>query len=238
MTTDEPLISLQKAYSREAIQGYVSSLAGAMFSKLYYADKQREVTIVPVYIGALHFSSDFLRCFSDSNKERMIVHVEPIKLQNGNEIVEDITRQEFVRGRPVIVLEDALASGKSLLYVGEHVKRMEPTFMYAGVVLRKMKVTKEDGDQVYSPIDFSMWQKIESMFKEISVGFNAPDGTYVGYGMDLGNQYRWGADISLLSEDQVAAFKRGEHERELAFMVQNIEESKRRKGRTRRKKSD
>lgn len=87
-----------------------------------------------------------------------------------------------IEGRDVIIVEDIVDSGRTLDYLHRNLATRHPKSLSVCVLLDKMERREVGIDLDY-------------------VGFVIPDHYVIGYGFDLGGEYRWLPDIHVLERE-------------------------------------
>jgi hypoxanthine phosphoribosyltransferase len=159
---------MEMLLSAEAIQRRIGELAARIEDDY----RHRPVTLVGVLTGSLIFLADLVRRV-DLPLRIGLVHASsyrgattrPGELVIGAELIPD------VRGRHVLLLDDILDSGQTLVRVVERVRELEPLSVKTAVLLRKR------GRQTVA-------------FEPDYFGFDIPDAFVVGYGLDYNDEYR------------------------------------------------
>lgn len=152
----------------DRIQQRISELAHQITAD--YCD--RPVTIIGVLTGSLMFLADLVRHLSLPLRIGFVqassyrgatttsgeLHIQP-------ELLPD------VNGRHVLLLDDILDTGKTLVHLTDHLKSLGVESLRVGVLLRKRGR-----------------QKV--VFEPDYCGFDIPDAFVVGYGLDFNDEYR------------------------------------------------
>jgi hypoxanthine phosphoribosyltransferase len=165
--------------SAERIQERVGELARQITAD--YRD--RPVTIVGVLTGCLLFLADLVRHLDlplrigliQASSYRGAVTT-PGRLRIQPELVPDL------RGRHVLLLDDILDTGQTLLHLTEHLRGLGPASLRVAVLLRKQ------GRQ-------------QVVFEPDYCGFDIPDRFVVGYGLDFNDEYRHLPYVAVLPEN-------------------------------------
>jgi hypoxanthine phosphoribosyltransferase len=167
----------------EQIQKRVGQLAAEVSRD--YAD--RPLTIVGVLTGSLIFLADLIRRLDLHLKIGLIqassyrgATTDPGELHVGPELLPD------VKGRHVLVLDDILDTGNTLVHLKRHFDSLDVASLRIGVLLRKR------GRQVV-PLEPDY------------VGFEIPDAFVVGYGLDYNDEFRHLPHIAEWSADATTA---------------------------------
>ena len=136
------------------------------------AYRGNDVVIVSLLRGSFIFTSDLVREMDipveiDFMTTASYGHAE---ITTGNvEILQDIRGE--IKGKNVLIVDDIIDSGHTLLKVAEHLKTLKPESIKICVML-----DKPSRRQVELSPDY--------------VGFEIPDVFIVGYGLNFGDYYR------------------------------------------------
>ena len=166
----------------EQIQDRLTELAREIAPEF----RDRPLTIVGVLTGSLMFLADFVRRLDMPLRIGLIqassyrgkttsagqLHISPGLLAD-------------VRGRHVLLLDDILDTGQTLMHLVQHLHDQGALSVKVGVLLRKQ------GRQVHHVrVDF--------------VGFEIPDEFVVGYGLDYNDEYRQLPYVAVLPREMYA----------------------------------
>ncbi|MBN2068598.1 MAG: hypoxanthine phosphoribosyltransferase [Opitutales bacterium] len=154
--------------SEEAIRERVVALSKEI-SKDYR--KVESLTVIAIVNGALMFASDLIRRFN------MPVRFDTLHVSSHNdresrrdpEIIDSL--RISLRGHDVLVIDDILDTGNTLLRVKEMLRKAEPASLKSCVLLDKKERREVEVEADY-------------------VGFTIEDEFVVGYGLDFGEFYR------------------------------------------------
>jgi len=161
-------LTLRKIISKEEILSRIEIIASDI-SNLY---KNKNPLIVGVLNGSFIFMSDLIRLI------KINYEIDFIKISSyGNNIKSTgniILNKEFsfdIKNRHVIIIEDIIDSGRSLVFLKKYISDFKPRSLRFASLLYKKNI----------PIlDFEIdW-----------IGFNIDDNFVVGYGLDLEQQFR------------------------------------------------
>lgn len=161
--------SIATLYSTEVIAARVDALARSIA-----ACDLRALLIVAVLKGSFIFVADLVRALHAQGLKPEIDFIFLASYRNETsggpvEILRDV--ESDVEGRDVVIVDDILDSGRTLLFAKERLRRKGARTVLSCVLLDK----KARRTEVVAA-DFA--------------GFECPDQFVVGYGMDLGNRYR------------------------------------------------
>jgi hypoxanthine phosphoribosyltransferase len=162
----------------ERIRQRVAELAVAVAAD--YRDRQ-PFTVVGVLTGSLMFLADLVRQLDLPHRIGLIQASSyrgdtqtPGELRIGPELLPDI------RGRHVLLLDDILDTGQTLVRLSRHLAGLGPASVRSAVLLRKR------GRQRVA-------------FEPDYCGFDIPDAFVVGYGLDYNDEYRHLPYVAALS---------------------------------------
>jgi hypoxanthine phosphoribosyltransferase len=147
------------------------------------------VTIVGVLTGCLMFLADLVRRLDLPLRIALLQAssyrgeaTRPGELTIQAELLPDL------RGRHVLLLDDILDTGQTLVHLREHLHRLGVASLRIGVLLRK-----EGRQEVDLEVDYC--------------GFDIPDAFVVGYGLDYNDEYRHLPYIAVLSADNALSLE-------------------------------
>lgn len=155
-------------FTREEINSRVKEM-GREISEAY---RGKNVVVVSLLRGSFIFTSDLVREMDipveiDFMTTASYGHAE---ITTGNvEILQDIRGE--IEGKSVLIVDDIIDSGHTLLKVAHHLKALKPESIKICVML-----DKPSRRQVELSPDY--------------VGFEIPDVFIVGYGLNFGDHYR------------------------------------------------
>jgi hypoxanthine phosphoribosyltransferase len=146
-----------------------------------YADKK------PVFLGVLNgafmFTADLVRAYGESCEVSFIKLSSYRGLQSSGDIATLIGLEIDLRGRPVIIVEDIVDSGKTLHSLLPELERMGPASIEIAALLLKP-------DMLEYPLEVAY------------AGFRIPPHFVIGYGLDFNGLGRQLPDIYQLFEDE------------------------------------
>lgn len=170
-------------FSEAIIQDQVCSL-GRQISEAYAGSA---LTVIAVANGALVFTADLIRKL-DLPVRLDCIHVSSYNNQTAPthqpEIINSIRLN--LKGTDVLLIDDILDTGNTLLKVSEALTKMQPNSLKTCVLL-----DKKSRRSVNIEADFT--------------GFEISDGFVVGYGLDFAESYRQLPYIALLKKELTRA---------------------------------
>lgn len=151
-----------------ALQARVAEL-GTQIARDYAG---RSPVLVGILKGATLFVADLARAI-DLPVEFDFMAVSSYGSATKSSGIVRITKDldSSIEGRDVILVEDIVDSGMTLLYLREYLARRNPASLTVCTLLDKQVARKADVDVEY-------------------VGFQIPDAFVVGYGLDYAERYR------------------------------------------------
>lgn len=169
---------------RDRIQQRVRELARQIDAT--YGESSEGLIIVPILAGSIIFLADLIRCLPF----KMRIGLMTLSRYRGAtttgsdaKLVQDLNMD--IEGRHVLIVDDILDSGGTLLTVRDHLLARKPASLRICVLLRKTA----KAPKALAP-DF--------------VGFDIEDVFVVGYGLDYNGHYRNWPDIGVLRPELYA----------------------------------
>ncbi len=150
------------------------------------ASRPEELLVVAVLKGSFMFAADLLRALHRSGLSPQVEFVHLSSYRTGTvstgqvEILRDV--QSEVRGRDVLLVDDILESGRTLVFAKDLLMARGAKRVMTAVLLEK------PGRRAVT---------IDADF----VGFQCPDAFVVGYGMDAAHAYRQLPFVGLVDFD-------------------------------------
>lgn len=158
-----------------------------MGKEIVAAFGSESLTVVPVLSGAIIFTADLIRELPLKMKINLInvsSYVGDSVDGDDPKILHALTAD--LTGRPVLVIDDIVDTGRTLRRVVEFVRGFSPSKLLTAVLLRKKR-------------------KPAAAVKPDFVGFDVPDKFVVGYGLDYNGLYRNLPEIAVLRPELYAA---------------------------------
>ncbi len=153
--------TFQVSISSEQIQNRIAELADRITVELM--DKQ------PIFIsilkGSLFFTSDLLKKIKMDCEVTFMRVSSYAGTQSTGHIKNLIGLSEDIKGRTVVILEDIVDTGDTVVYLLEELKKSNPAEIKVASLLLKPKALKHD-----LKIDY--------------VGFEVPNDFLIGFGLD------------------------------------------------------
>jgi len=172
---------MQLLISAEQIGQRLDEMAQELAS-LFPNDRDRELFVLVVMDGALMLAADLVRRI---HRPVQLAFIKATSYRGGTVSgVLELGEMPDVEGRDVLVLDDILDSGKTLVALHAELAKKRPRTLKTAVLLRK---------ELGKPT-----------FKADYVGFSVPDRFLVGYGMDWAGHLRHLPCIHALESEDLA----------------------------------
>lgn len=155
--------------SAEEIDIRLTALAAEI--KQDYADKT--ITLVCTLKGAVIFMSDLARKL-DNNVEFDFIKVSSYgnETESSGSVAVNKEMGMNARGKHILLVEDIVDSGHTLVYLRKHITAMEPASFKICALLDKPD------------------RRVDAEARYDYLGFTIPDEFVVGYGLDYAQRYR------------------------------------------------
>jgi len=154
-------LSFRKMISAEKIQERIEAL-GRQISRRHAG---RRPIFLPVLNGAFVFAADLVRACAIDCEVSFIKLQSYRGMQSGGELIRRIGLEDSVAGRPVIIVEDIIDSGKTLSRFLPELERENPASIEIAALLVKPEAMEYELDIHYA-------------------GFEIPPRFVIGYGLD------------------------------------------------------
>lgn len=142
-----------------------------------------EIVLVALLKGALVFTADLMRALARQGRQLRLELVKLASYGSGTvssgEVRVDLDLREGVRGRDVVLLDDILDTGRTLVFA-QHLLEVRGARSVTTVVLMDKPS-----------------RRVEDVQADL-VGFEIPDAFVVGYGIDWDERYRERPDIGIV----------------------------------------
>lgn len=155
-------------YDEATLLDRISTLADELYK--VYGDE--EVVFVSVLKGAIFFGVDLAKKFKgDARIEFLRVSSYEGEQSTGVINVKIPLKEESIKGKNVLIIEDIIDTGKTMKFLIEYIKGMGAKSVKSCVLLDKKARRTEEIDADY-------------------VGFSIEDLFVIGYGLDYDEKYR------------------------------------------------
>ncbi len=162
--------SLKTLFSKAQISKRVDALAQEIV-----ADYPKEFLVIVILKGSFVFAADLIRALETNGGSAQVDFISLSSYGLGSNSSGTVTVKqdliEDVSGRPVLVIDDILESGRTISFAVEMMKKRQAATVKTCLLLDKPGRRKVDIEADY-------------------VGFKIDPHFVVGYGLDLANKYR------------------------------------------------
>ncbi len=167
------------------IKKQVSKL-GKEISNFYKnkVSKEKPLIVIIIQKGAFMFGADLVRQINlpvDLRFIRIASYKGEIKPQGDPEIFDKI--KSGIKNEHILVIEDILDTGKTLVFINNHLKKLRPQSLNYAVLLTKIAKRHVECPKV--------------KFR----AFNVPNKFVVGYGLDFNEIYRNLPYVAILEKE-------------------------------------
>ncbi len=155
-------------YSEETIAKRVDELAKTLYEKYH----NEEVVFICTLKGAVFFACDLLKKYKgDARMEFLRVSSYKGTESTGKIELNLSISKDNIKDKHVVIIEDIVDTGNTLLFLNNYVKEMEPKTLEICTLLDKKIKRMVDIDPTYA-------------------GFVVDDLFVIGYGLDYDQKYR------------------------------------------------
>lgn len=161
-------VKIKVLFDQEALNKRISELA----DELYEIYKDEEVVFVCVLKGSVFFTCDLMKKYKGDARIDFL----RVSSYEGTESTGKINlklplKEENIKDRHVLIVEDIVDTGYTLEFLREYVKGMNPKSLRECTLLNKLS------------------RRIVPITPEF-IGFDIPDLFVIGYGLDYDEKYR------------------------------------------------
>lgn len=203
-------------YSREDIASaveHVSSAIHARFGKSRYEN----VIFLPCMTGAMFFASDVMRRLHQmvlEEEEGVMVDLElgscvATSYENvnasgvGSEKVKNVHVKGNVRGKTVVVIEDIVDTGNTLVTLCDALYAQGAKDVHCATLLNKQARRREENTKAFERLLARENDANESKEEGLYIGIECEDEFVVGFGLDYNGAYRCLPYIGVLTEKAI-----------------------------------
>jgi len=166
-------------YDQATIQKRINELADELYK--FYGDE--EVLFVCVLKGSVFFACDLAKSFKgDARIDFLRVSSYEGTTSTGKINLKIALKEENVKGRHVLIIEDIVDTGYTLQFLREYINSMNPKSVRECTLLNKKA------------------RRVVPITPEY-VGFEIPDLFVIGYGLDYDEKYRNLPYIGVVTND-------------------------------------
>ena len=161
-------VKIKVLFDQEALNKRISELA----DELYEIYKDEEVVFVCVLKGSVFFTCELMKKYKGDARINFL----RVSSYEGTESTGKINlklplKEENIKDRHVLIVEDIVDTGYTLEFLREYVKGMNPKSLRECTLLNKLS------------------RRIVPITPEF-IGFDIPDLFVIGYGLDYDEKYR------------------------------------------------
>ena len=134
--------------------------------------KNKDITFICILKGSIYFTTELSKRIKN-NIELEFIRVSSYgeSTESSGEITLKLDLDSSIEGKDVIIIEDIIDTGRTLLYLKNHLNKMKPNSLKICTLLDKKERRVCDIEADY-------------------VAFQIPDKFVVGYGLDVNETYR------------------------------------------------
>ncbi len=165
-------MKVKKIVTEEELKESINSIAEELKEKI----KGKEVTLIGILRGGILFVSELMKRLNEKGLNSEIEFVVVKKDEDKNIVIVDFPSEKSIKDKVVIVTDDLIKSGETILKVIDEIKKYKPAqILSATLVLKESAMIEPD-----------------------AFGFSSADTSYwVGFGMDYNGKFR---DLQYIGE--------------------------------------
>lgn len=158
-------MKVRKIVTEEELKTNISAMAEELKKKI----TSSEVTLVGILRGGIFFIQELMRSLNKLGINAEVEFAMVKKDEKKNILIVDFPSPKAIQGKVVVVVDDLIKSGETLIKVSSEVKRHKPSqLLTATMVLKENALLKPDA-HAFSSKDTAYW---------------------VGFGMDYQGKFR------------------------------------------------
>ena len=158
-------MEVEKIVTEEELKTSIKNIAEELKKKL----DSDEVTLIGILRGGILFVNELARALTELGVNSEIEYIVVKKDEKKNINIIDFPAKETIEGKAVIVTDDLIKSGETIIKIMSEVRRNNPSQLLSATLVLK------EG----------------AFFTPDAFGFSSEDTSYwVGYGMDYNGKYR------------------------------------------------
>lgn len=150
------------------------------------ADPGTPLVVISILSGAAIFSSDLIRALRCPLEWEMISLSSYREGTTSGDLHWTLPLNQDIQGKQILVVDDILDTGQTLKAVVEHLYTLRPASVQTCVLLNK-RISCPSGNSTSARVQAD------------HVGFQIEDAFVVGYGLDMGGQFRQLPFVATLS---------------------------------------
>lgn len=204
-------------YSHEDIASAVEKVASAIHVR-FGKSRYENVIFLPCMTGAMFFASDVMRRLhqmvrEEEKEEGVIVDLElgscvATSYENvnasgvGSEKVKNVHVKGNVRGKTVVVIEDIVDTGNTLVTLCDALYAQGAKDVHCATLLNKQARRREENTKAFERL-LARENDAESKEEGLYIGIECEDEFVVGFGLDYNGAYRCLPYIGVLTEKAI-----------------------------------
>ena len=202
-------------YSREDIASAVENVSSAIHAR-FGKSRYESVIFLPCMTGAMFFASDVTRRLHQMTleEEEVIVDLElgscvATSYENvnasgvGSEKVKNVHVKGNVRGKTVVVIEDIVDTGNTLVTLCDALYAQGAKDVHCATLLNKQARRREENTKAFERLLARENDANESKEEGLYIGIECEDEFVVGFGLDYNGAYRCLPYIGVLTEKAI-----------------------------------
>ena len=204
-------------YSHEDIASAVEKVASAIHAR-FGKTRYENVIFLPCMTGAMFFASDVMRrlhqmLLEEEEKEEVIADLDlgtcvATSYENvnasgvGSEKVKNVHVKGNVRGKTVVVIEDIVDTGNTLVTLCDTLYAQGAKDVHCATLLNKQARRREENTKAFERL-LARENDAESKEEGLYIGIECEDEFVVGFGLDYNGAYRCLPYIGVLTEKAI-----------------------------------
>mgnify|MGYP002635102678 FL=1 len=201
-------------YSHEDIASAVENVASTIHAR-FGTTQYENVIFLPCMTGAMFFASDVMRRLHQMllEEEEVIVDLElgscvATSYENvnasgvGSEKVKNVHVKGNVRGKTVVVIEDIVDTGNTLVTLCDTLYAQGAKDVHCATLLNKQARRREENTKAFERL-LARENDAESKEEGLYIGIECEDEFVVGFGLDYNGAYRGLPYIGVLTEKAI-----------------------------------
>ncbi|CAL6433720.1 unnamed protein product [Bathycoccus prasinos] len=204
-------------YSREDIASAVENVSSAIHARFGTSRFYENVIFLPCMTGAMFFASDVMRRLHQmvlEEEEGVMVDLElgscvATSYENvnasgvGSEKVKNVHVKGNVRGKTVVVIEDIVDTGNTLVTLCDALYAQGAKDVHCATLLNKQARRREENTKAFERLLARENDANESKEEGLYIGIECEDEFVVGFGLDYNGAYRCLPYIGVLTEKAI-----------------------------------
>ena len=204
-------------YSREDIASAVEHVSSAIYARFGTSRFYENVIFLPCMTGAMFFASDVMRRLQQmvlEEEEGVMVDLElgscvATSYENvnasgvGSEKVKNVHVKGNVRGKTVVVIEDIVDTGNTLVTLCDALYAQGAKDVHCATLLNKQARRREENTKAFERLLARENDANESKEEGLYIGIECEDEFVVGFGLDYNGAYRCLPYIGVLTEKAI-----------------------------------